>query len=118
MSLDTSDLATKWARRLAEGELTEAEFVALQRWLLADPTRADALGEACYIITAVGALSAEKRAEILALPEERVPASATRSQPRWRVYALAASVLFATVLGFLWFTAAREGPVLDRKSVV
>lgn len=115
MSLDNSptELATKWARRLAERELTEAETAALQRWLLADPAHADALSEACYIITAVGALSAEKRAEILALTEdqsseEQSPAASTRPQPRWRLYALAASVFFATVLGVLWFTAARE----------
>lgn len=111
MSLDTrpSDLATKWANRLREGELTDAETAALQRWLLADPAHADALGEACYIIAAVGALSAEQRAEILALPKEHSSAAPMRPQPRWRGYALAASVLFATVLGVLWFAAAREG---------
>jgi transmembrane sensor len=109
MSLVISDFATKWARRLAERELTEAETAALRRWLIADPTRVDALGEACYIITAVGALSAEKRAEILALPDEEVSAPAARSQSRWRVYSLAASAFFATVLGIVSFTAAREG---------
>jgi transmembrane sensor len=109
MSLDTSELAMKWARRLAERELTETERAALRRWLLADPTRADALGEACYIITAVGALSTEKRAEILALPDEEVSAPTARPQSRWRVYSIAASVFFATVLGILSFTAARDG---------
>jgi transmembrane sensor len=116
MSLDTrpSELATKWATLLQQRELTDEETAALQDWLLANPAHADALSDACYIIAAVGTLSAEKRAEILALPEERSsgqPSSIapTRHQPRWRTYALAASALFATVLGVLSYTAAREG---------
>jgi transmembrane sensor len=116
MSLDTrpSELATKWASLLRQRELTDEETAALQYWLLADPAHADALSDACYIIAAVGALSAEKRAEILALPEEQPSAqppsmASTRHQPRWRAYALAASVFFATMLGVLWNTAAHEG---------
>lgn len=111
MSLHThpSELAAKWASLLQARTLTEAETADLQRWLLADPAHADALSEACYIMNTVDALSAEQRAEILAPPDEQSEAAPARPQPRWRGYALAASVFFATVLGLLWFTAAREG---------
>jgi transmembrane sensor len=124
MSFDTpetrrTELATKWALRLEGPELTEGERAALQHWLLDDSANADALGEACYIISAVGVLSAEKRAEILALPEElsedtstdHAPqvAPAARYQPQWRAYALAASMIFATVLGTVWFAVANPG---------
>ncbi len=120
MSLDnhTSELTAKWARRLQGPELSETERAAFESWLLAEPARGDALAEACYLITAVSELSAEKRAEILALPEgeteqaeearSAAPAT-TNARPRWRVYALAASVVFATVLGFLGLAAVREG---------
>lgn len=112
MSLDTrtSELATKWASRLQEGELSEEEAAALQHWLLADPAHADAFSEACYVFAAVSELSAELRADILALPEEQFAGQrSASSHSRWRVYALAASVVFTTVLGVLWFAAAREG---------
>lgn len=110
----TSELATKWATRLKGDELTAVEAAALRRWLLDDPAHADALGEACYISAAVSDLTAEQRADMLALPEEQFEgqqssANSTNSQSRWRAYALAASVFFATVLGVLWFTAARQG---------
>jgi transmembrane sensor len=121
MSVDNrmNQLAAKWARRLQGPELSETEREAFEKWFLADIAHADALAEACYIITAVGELSAEKRAEMLALPEgaaeeaEAVKPSAsaaTKGRPRWRApYSLAASAAFAAILGVLGFVAVREG---------
>lgn len=127
LNISPTEVAAKWASLLEERDLTEAERAALHRWLLADPSHADALGEACYICSAVSALSVQQRAEILALPagveeaadhetgeeatEVEVPSSSSASatRPQWRVYSLAASVFFATVLGILLFTADSAG---------
>jgi transmembrane sensor len=112
MSLDTltSELATKWAGRFQKAELTEEEAATLEFWLLADPAHADAFSEACYIFATARELSAEQRAEVPALPQEHAAEQQSASSPsRWRAYALAASAVFATVLGVLWFAAAREG---------
>lgn len=112
-SIHLSELAVKWAMRLQRSDLTEAERAALQRWLLADARHADELGEASYIVNTFSAMSDEQRAEILALPEdelaeEHVAAVPAKPKPHWLGYALAASVLFATV-GALWLTAISQG---------
>lgn len=123
MSVDNrmKQIAAKWALRLQGQELSETERAAFEDWLLADIAHADALADACCTIMAVGGLSAEQRAEMLALPEgeaeeaeeveEAVPSvsAAANARPRWRAYSLAASAVFATVLGALGFVAVREG---------